>query len=232
MLITQGHRQLKEPFEALSACQEGRNRFPEDAELLYEEALLLREKGDLGAAATCLTLLMNIQSAPYFASVDAGLKSHRARLLLGTVYREQGKLKEAESQWRVAVQEAPDFGPAWFHLGELYIGEKRWNEIDTVIKALRNSQSPTDADVILARSYFARKDFTAARQVLEKTIAKEPNVSGPLVILSHVLLEEGRDLETAEEVLRRILKLDPKNQEAKHNLSVLLKQLGKIPLHN
>jgi hypothetical protein len=41
------------------------------------------------------------------------------------------------------------------------------------------------------------------------------------VLLSHVLLHEGRDLPGAEAALCRVLALEPGNQEARHNLEVL-----------
>jgi len=42
------------------------------------------------------------------------------------------------------------------------------------------------------------------------------------VILTHVLLQEGRDWAVAEQALRDVLALDPNHPEAQQNLAVLL----------
>ncbi len=42
------------------------------------------------------------------------------------------------------------------------------------------------------------------------------------VILSHALLQEGKDWQQAEEALRTVLRLDPGNAEARKNLALLL----------
>lgn len=78
-----------------------------------------------------------------------------------------------------------------------------------------------------ARYHFARREFQAARQLLDQLLSDVPDAVGPRVLLSHVLLQEGKDAPAAERVLREILDLDPTNVEAMHNLSVLLSQLGR-----
>jgi cytochrome c-type biogenesis protein CcmH/NrfG len=47
------------------------------------------------------------------------------------------------------------------------------------------------------------------------------------VILSHVLLQEGRDWAAAEGALRQVLALDPSHAEARQNLALLLRQQGR-----
>jgi hypothetical protein len=44
------------------------------------------------------------------------------------------------------------------------------------------------------------------------------------VILSHVLLQEGRDPQAAEKALHDVLALDPNHREARHNLAALQKR--------
>jgi hypothetical protein len=70
----------------------------------------------------------------------------------------------------------------------------------------------------------ARREFAAARALLEATVERFPQALWPRVILSHALLQEGTDLEAAEQALRAILALEPQHAEAQANLSVLLRQ--------
>jgi hypothetical protein len=50
------------------------------------------------------------------------------------------------------------------------------------------------------------------------------------VLLSQVLLQEGRDWEAAERALRDVLTLEPNHKETQHNLQTLLRRLGRKPV--
>src|SRR5262249_5697624 len=82
---------------------------------------------------------------------------------------------------------------------------------------------PLEARVLRARVHLARREFAQARALLEPATAQFPRALWPHVILSHVLLQEGRDLRAAEQSLRDILAIVPEHAEAKHNLSLLLR---------
>jgi hypothetical protein len=75
--------------------------------------------------------------------------------------------------------------------------------------------------VLRARAHLARREFAAAREVLQRTIARAPEAPWPRVILSHVELQEGRDWGAAERALLDILQRDPEHKEARHNLAIL-----------
>jgi hypothetical protein len=49
-------------------------------------------------------------------------------------------------------------------------------------------------------------------------------------VLSHALMQEGRELRAAARALRDVLALDPLNAEARHNLSVLLSRPDPPPV--
>src|SRR5262249_48101059 len=86
---------------------------------------------------------------------------------------------------------------------------------------------PVDAAMLRARAHKERKDFAAARWLLEGALARAPSALGPWVVLSHVLIAEGRDWAGAERALRQVLTLEPRHAEAKHNLNVLVRQRGR-----
>ena len=227
-LIALCHRQLGQTDAALAACREGLACCPEDVELLHTEARLLRELGDLPSALASLTRLLRSPPADYFASIDPGLRSHKARLLLGQVYRDQGRLGEAEAAWREAVAENPSFGPGWLELGQLYLTQGRWNEFEQAVDKFRKQSTWSQETVILcARGHLARKEYAAARRLVEEVIAREPKAIYPRQLLTHVLLQEGKDWAAAEQAIRAVLTLDPQHTEARNNLAVLLRQLGR-----
>ena len=73
----------------------------------------------------------------------------------------------------------------------------------------------------------ARKEYEAAKVLLQETIEQAPNALAPRVVLSYALLQEGRDLVAAERALRNVLTLDSEHPEARRNLSILLRELGR-----
>jgi GT2 family glycosyltransferase/predicted Zn-dependent protease len=227
VLLAQGHRQLGHRVEALALCREGQRRCPDDLELPFEEAQLCRELGDPAAAEQALRRILTMQPGQHFASIDPALRGWRTRHLLACVCLQQGKVAEAESHARQAVRERTDFVPAWLVLADIAINQARWTEVDVVIRHLREEcGEPTEALIVSARAALARREFHLARPLLEEAIAAAPGAVGPRVLLTHVLLQEGRDWLAAERALRDVLSLAPEHPEAKHNLELLLRQQG------
>ena|SRR5438128_9566532 len=208
--------------EALAACTAGRALYPDDVELLFQEALVRADEKDGAGAERCYLQALANRERAHFGSILAGLGSYLARSNLARLYLEQGRAAEAEAQWRAALAEEPRFGPAEVGLAELYLAQSRWPELDEAIAHLGNGLAmPMEAAVLRARACLARKEFDAARSLLAETIDRHPQEVWPRVILSHCLLEEGSDRPAAEQALLDILELDPDNTGARHNLQVL-----------
>jgi tetratricopeptide (TPR) repeat protein len=222
-LIAQGQRQLGQPAAALAACAGGRRHYPDDTELLFVEGMLRREQGDPAAAEALLVRLLASQPGAHFGCVDTGLRGHKARHHLALACRQQGREEDAEAHWRAALAERPDFVPGWLGLGEVLLAERRWDGLDEVCRRLEGlAQGRMEAAVLRARGHMARREFGPARGLLGEAVASDPRALWPRVILSHALLQEGKDLGAAERALRDVLGLDPGNTEARHNLAVLL----------
>jgi tetratricopeptide (TPR) repeat protein len=229
-LLALAYRALGRQEEALKVCAEGLERFPLDAELLFEEGLLRRDQGDLRGAEKNWLSLLDARRGQYFASEEVGLRGFRTRQLLAEVYRAQDRRLEAEVQWRAALAERPDFEPARVGLAELYLHGQRWADLEYFLQDLE--KHGTDSGRVAwmrARGQFQRGDLPAARRTLQEAIAGDPKALGLWVLLSQVLLQEGRDWEAAEQALRTILEMDANHAEAKHNLTLLLRRLGKRP---
>jgi tetratricopeptide (TPR) repeat protein len=145
------------------------------------------------------------------------------------LYHEQGRAEEAEAQWCLAVAERPDFIPGWLGLAEVYLACQRWVDLDAVASQLEKfPDGLSRASVLRARSHLARRDFAEARGRVQEAIDAAPDALFPRLILSHVLLQEGRDWNAAERALRDVLALAPAHPEARHNLSLLLAQQGRL----
>jgi tetratricopeptide (TPR) repeat protein len=223
-LIVHCERRLGQAAEALTTCRAGRALYPDDVELLFHESLVLRALGDRAGAESCLLRLLETREPDHFASVDTGIGGFKARHNLAVLYDEQGRLAEAAAQWRAALAERPDFKPAWLGLAELCLRAGRWDDLESIAARLETAPfgGGIEAAVLKARSALARREFPAARRLLEEAVARAPRALAPRVLLSHALLQEGRDPAAAEQALREILALDPGHAEARHNLAVLL----------
>jgi tetratricopeptide (TPR) repeat protein len=225
-LIVQCHRQLGQLAEALAASQAGQKYYPQDIELLFNESLIRRAQGDLVGAETCLLRLLESQEDPHFASVEVGLASFIARHNLAAIYQEQRRLAEAEAHWRFAIKEEPTYVPAWLGLAGLHLTRQNFGEIENIIRHFQTIQPGSLWEPFLrAQCHLARQEFSAARNVLEETISRFPQELSLWVLLSHALLKEGRDWFRAEQVLRKILELDPNQTETRNNLEILMEKL-------
>jgi glycosyltransferase involved in cell wall biosynthesis/tetratricopeptide (TPR) repeat protein len=221
-LIVQCHRRMEKREEALAACQRGREHYPLDAELLSQEAQLRGEQADLAGAENCYLQLLATQEGPHLASVPLGLHGFRTRHNLGALYCQHGRYADAEAQWRLAVQEQPEFVPSWLGLEELYVSQARWMDLEHVAEQLeKHPRQSEEAAAVRARGSLACHEFAQARQQLEMAIQRAPRSLRPHLLLSHVLLQEGRDLPAAEQALQNVLALDPQHSEALRNLAIL-----------
>jgi tetratricopeptide (TPR) repeat protein len=164
----------------------------------------------------------------YFASTGSGLRGFATRHRLALLYRAQGRDADAEAQWRAAVTERPAFAPAWAGLGELALARQRWDDLAQAVDRLRSHPAGTAEAVLLqARGHLARREFAEARTLLEGAIARDPQALPPRVLLTHALLQEGRDSAAAERALRDVLERAPSEGESWRNLAVLLRQQGR-----
>ncbi len=229
-MLTKSCRQLGQTAEAIAVCREGRTLYPEDAELLTQEAWLLYLLGDYAGVETRLLYLLEPPAKPVSEShygEDLGLRGHLTRHNLAVLYRDQQRFAEAEAQWRDALAEQPEFTDARLGLGELYLGQQRWQEMADVLTQLQaDTRTKAQAAVLLAQKHLSLQEFAAARQLMEETIVDNPRSLGPRIVLARALLAQGRDREASEKALRDVLALDPNNGEARQNLTRLQQVRG------
>ncbi|MCS6852571.1 MAG: glycosyltransferase [Gemmataceae bacterium] len=227
-LVVLAYTRLGRCAEALEVAQRGLQRFPDETELLYQQALLRMGLGDAAGAEACFRRLLTRPEPPYVTmGVDPALRGWLARYNLGVLYRDQGRHAEAGEQWRAVVREKPDYASAWLGLAEVCLTLGRWPELEEVARQLE--QLPGQelaAECFRARGAMARREYALARQRLEAAIARWPAALEPRILYSHALLQEGRDWQAAERALRDILALDPTNRQAQHNWAVLRELLA------
>ncbi len=111
------------------------------------------------------------------------MRGYKARHNLGIVFHQQHKPAQAETQWRAAGAECRGFVPAWLELGELYLEQQRWSDLDRAVEALLSAEAGVDAAVLRARGHLVRREFGPARAVLAPVLGTHPRAVWPRVIL-------------------------------------------------
>lgn len=106
-LIARGHQMLGEPSEALAACAAGLAIDPEDAELLFREAVIRRNGGDTSGAERCWRRVLTLRRPEQFSSVDSGIYGHLTRRNLAVLAEERGDIGEADRLWSEVLAECP-----------------------------------------------------------------------------------------------------------------------------
>jgi tetratricopeptide (TPR) repeat protein len=106
-LIARAHQMLGEPGEALAACAAGLAVDPDDAELLFREAVVRRHSGDPGGARRCWERILTLRRPERFASVDQGIYGHLTRRNLAAMAAERGDRDDEARQWRAVLAECP-----------------------------------------------------------------------------------------------------------------------------
>jgi tetratricopeptide (TPR) repeat protein len=232
LLLSQLYAGQGRHAEALAICRQGRERFPEQVELAQEEALQLARMKDLpGAEAVLLQVLEMSGPERRFAGLDQATQRIQARYNLSIVYRDQGRVAESEAALRTVLAERPEYALARVALAELLLRQERWAELEQTLETLSNDPRHfVQAAVLRSQIHRQRRDFATSRQWLEQAIAAAPRALMPRVAMSHLLLEEGRDLLAAERAVLDVLALAPDNANALYNLSLLRQQRAGPPL--
>ncbi len=106
-LIARAHQMLGEPDAALAACAAGLAVDPDDAELLFREAVVRRHASDAEGARRCWERILTLRRPEQFASVDQGIYGHLTRRNLAALAAERGDPEEAMRLWRAVLDECP-----------------------------------------------------------------------------------------------------------------------------
>jgi len=107
VLIARAYRMLGDSDSALRACEAGREFEPDDAELLFREGLLRRERGELDAAESCWRRILEGDRPRQFVSIVADIHGHLTRRHLANLAESRGDLAGAFRLWEEVLLERP-----------------------------------------------------------------------------------------------------------------------------
>src|SRR5207237_3041248 len=136
----------------LAVCNQGRTVYPEDVEILFQEALAMRSLGDLPGAAQRWEQILHTPAGDHFSSMNVGIRGYISRHNLAHTYQDLGRLADAEAQWRAVLLERPDFAAAWFAIGEMHLTQRRWSDLEELACLVeRQARGAMDAELFRGR---------------------------------------------------------------------------------
>ena len=227
-LLVHAQVQHDGPTAALETCVAALKRFPDDLELRFHKAILLHDlKRWPEAVATYRELLAN-QGKRHATSIDQGIRSFKARQNLAVVYGDMGDWAAAADQWRQVVAEVPDYAPGWRGLGEAYLYRDDAHAAQQLIAAMEQHGN-LESEVQLLRSRIAATMGNAieARRHLAEARRLAPDDADLLRLWCQLLFEQA-DWIAAEQAVAEVIRRDPLDGAAHHNLGTVLLRRSKI----
>lgn len=207
--------------DALELARAAERRYPDDRSLKFTEALIL---GEMNRVAESTDLLREmLKGRPDDASEDAGV-----HLLIGGVYLQNGKLKEAEAEARQAIALNAEDPEGVIQLSSVL--EKAGQQA-AAEKGLRDllKQHPDNATAMnnLGYQLLERTDrYAEALKLIEHAIAIEPVNGSFLDSLGWAHFKLG-NAEKAREHLEKALIYSRRSATIREHLGDVLQKLGR-----
>lgn len=119
-------------------------------------------------------------------------KQARWRYLLADAMRAASDYEAMESLWREVVERAPDYAPAWLHLGKHLFKTGRTREAEAAFRT-RLRLVPDDPDALLGLARISLQDGqrAEARAQIEKTAREHPQFAAAHNLLAELLAADG-----------------------------------------
>lgn len=213
--------------EARSLCVSATKLFPDDPELRFRQGILAHDIGNLELAADCYHAAMRGHSERCFLSIDRGIVGYKSRHNLALVYADQGRCDLAELQWRVILDERPDYRPAQRALGQMLLRQRKPIAVELLIEDLERHGHALSALLLHGELATARGEIAIASRSFDRAVQLAPKDPEVRETQSRFLFEHG----SAEDALRAVqslLRLRPCDASIYHNLGALQVRLGKL----
>jgi tetratricopeptide (TPR) repeat protein len=210
---------------------------PDDAFRTLEEAILVNPNEESNYMDLAILCLEHQQENRSVVAATAGIskipKSSSLFLIRGVAYAQLAAYEQAENDFAVAAQLAPNRPNSTIAMSLLYSDR---NQLDKE-KALLQKQlniTPNDAVTnylfadLLSRNGAkpGEADFNEAKGDLARSLAAQPD-SAEAQILMGKLCQQENDLSEALDHIQRALQVEPDNQSALNREFILLRKLNR-----
>jgi Flp pilus assembly protein TadD len=130
---------------------------------------------------------------------------------------------------RIAVEAAPDSLQPRMLLGQLYEGQKRFGEAQTLLEQTARLY-PQETSVALDLAFCREQlgDLAGAQAAARDALKRDPDDPTVLNFLGYLLADHDQDLQTALEMIERAIEQDPDNGAYVDSLGWAFYRLGRL----
>jgi glycosyltransferase involved in cell wall biosynthesis len=121
--IARAHQMRGDFTAALQVCADGLRLDPNDAELLFRQAVLYRSSGHPAEAEACWRRILRVKRPDQFSSVDQGIPGHLTLRNLAVLAAERRDHGEARGLWQRVLNECPQDPEAIANLSRLPVAD-------------------------------------------------------------------------------------------------------------
>lgn len=173
--------------------------FPGFTDIVFEQALIARARGDVATATALLRRCLEMGDAPASYSSTVGCGTYLARVSLAEVERERGDLAAAEALLRENLELHPGYlGTVELLADTLLRTGTSPADVVTAIHEGVESLTPS-VRFLLAVPLYERGAVAEAETELRGVLAAQPGAAPARVALAEALLSQGRLAEAADE---------------------------------
>lgn len=147
--------------------------------------------------------------------------------LRGHILTELRRFEDARSDYRTALEIAPDYQGAWFNLGNLAFREGSYREATNLYRRAVEANPAARAYDYLGRSYEQLGVIDSARWAYERSIEQDSSFATGYMRIGQLLEDEGR-VDEALAYSERGLELDSTNSNYRYVVGSQRYQTGRI----
>jgi tetratricopeptide (TPR) repeat protein len=215
---------LGESTKALQAYENGLDLFPLDTELRFQRAGLLHRFGRLEEAEALYLNVINVREERHFTSVDEGIASFKARQNLAAVYKDLSDHDRAQEQWRLIVDEVPDYATGWDGLADTLMQLGNYSEaVKAQQERIRLEPGNPSGYHNLGATLLAMKEWKSAANAFRESLRLRPDAAVTWMHLGYAH-KEMNDIHVARTAFEEVVRLAPDTayaQEATEHLKLL-----------
>ena len=169
------------------------------------------------------------EAAKYYQYlIDQEYKDHRVFSNYGVILKNKGKLQEAESLLRKAIELNPEYAIAHYNLGNTLKDLGKVAEAESsLLQAIELKSDYTDAHLNLGLIFKNIGKLQEAELSTRKAIELNPNYADAHNNLGLIFKDLGK-LQEAEVSYRKAIEINSNFAEAHSNLGIIFKDLGKL----
>jgi predicted Zn-dependent protease len=192
------------------------DRFPKEAKKQYEKGAKAERDGKPQDATAHYEKALAIAPTMYFA-----------RNNLGSIYLQEQRFGEAESEFRKVIAENPADANAYFNLANVYLLTDRLNQAaDSIDEGLKRQPESAFGEFLMGSVLIRKGSAREAEKRFRLALNDDPALANAHLALVNLYLRENRSPEAIAE-LSQFLKQSPDSPFAPHARELLTKLQAK-----